>query len=248
MVGYRGERIKMAKPLIQQRRGKGSITFRAPSHRYAGAIKYPSYTHEGARGKIQKLMHSTGFTAPLAKIRLQSGEIFFMPAAEKMIEGQDVYLGADAAVADGNILPLAKIPEGTSVYNIEIEPGDGGKLVRSAGSNARVMHHVEGKVSVLLPSKQEKILDGRARATVGIIAASGRKDKPVLKAGKKFFMMRATNRLWPRTSAVKMNAIEHPFGGGRGKVIGKPKTPPRFAPPGRKVGLLHARRTGRRKK
>src|SRR3989344_2271847 len=197
----------MGKPLIQQRRGKGSINFRAPSHRYAGALKYPSYALGGTKGKVQKLMHSTGFTAP-----------------------------------------LAKIPEGTPICNIEIQPGDGGKLVRSAGSNARVMHHIEGKVSVLLPSKQEKILDGRARATIGIVAASGRKDKPVLKAGKKFFMMRATNRLWPRTSAVKMNAIEHPFGGGRGKVIGKPKTPPRFAPPGRKVGLLHARRTGRKKK
>ncbi|KHO48863.1 MAG: 50S ribosomal protein L2P, large subunit ribosomal protein L2 [archaeon GW2011_AR6] len=193
-------------------------------------------------------MHSTGFTAPLAKIRLQNGDIFFNVAPEKIIEGQDIHLGIDAAVVEGNILPLAKIPEGTPICNIEIEPGDGGKMVRSAGSNARVMHHIGGKVSVLLPSKQEKVLDGRARATIGIVAASGRKDKPVLKAGKKFFMMRATNRLWPRTSAVKMNAIEHPFGGGRGKVIGKPKTPPRFAPPGRKVGLLHARRTGRKKK
>ena len=238
----------MGKPLIQQRRGKGSITFRAPSHRYAGALKYPSYTLEGAKGTIQKLMHSTGFTAPLAKVRLQNGDIFFMPASEKIIEGQDVSLGENAEIVEGNILPLAKIPEGTSVFNIEIEPGDGGKLVRSAGTNARVIRHEGNKVIVLLPSKQEKLLDGRARATVGIIAASGRKDKPVVKAGKKFFMMKATNRLWPRTSAVKMNAIEHPFGGGRGKVIGKPKTPPRFAPPGRKVGLLHARRTGRRKK
>ncbi len=238
----------MAKPLIQQRRGKGSITFRAPSHRYAGALKYPSYSQESMKGKIQKLMHSTGFTAPLAKVRLQSGEIFFNAAAERMIEGQDVYVGEGAEIIDGNVLPLAKIPEGTSVFNIEIEPGDGGKLVRSAGSNARVLRHEGNKVAVLLPSKQEKILDGRARATVGIIAASGRKEKPILKAGKKFYMMRATNRLWPRTSAVKMNAIEHPFGGGRGKVIGKPKTPPRFASAGRKVGLLHARRTGRKKK
>ncbi|HIH18088.1 MAG TPA: 50S ribosomal protein L2, partial [Nanoarchaeota archaeon] len=215
---------------------------------YAGALKYPSYALGGTKGKVQKLMHSTGFTAPLAKIRLQNGDIFFNVAPEKIIEGQDIHLGIDAAVVEGNILPLAKIPEGTPICNIEIEPGDGGKMVRSAGSNARVMHHIGGKVSVLLPSKQEKVLDGRARATIGIVAASGRKDKPVLKAGKKFFMMRATNRLWPRTSAVKMNAIEHPFGGGRGKVIGKPKTPPRFAPPGRKVGLLHARRTGRKKK
>lgn len=238
----------MGKRIIQQRRGKGSLTYRAPSHRYKAAIEYPTYTQEMIKGEIQKLLHSTGFTAPLAKIRLSNGKIFFNLASEKMIEGQDVTLGTEAAVIEGNVLPLSKIPEGTLVYNIEIQPGDGGKLVRSAGSNARVQRHLEEAVVIRLPSKEEKIINGKARATIGIIAGGGRKEKPIVKAGKMWHMKKAKNKLYPRTSAVKMNAVDHPFGGGRGKVIGKPKTPPRYAGAGRKVGLLRARRTGRRKK
>ena len=238
----------MGKRIIQQRRGRGSPTYRAPSHRYKAAINYPTYSQEMVKGKLQKLLHSPGFSAPLAKIRLDSGQIFFNLACENMVEGQDIFLGAESEIIEGNVLPLAKIPEGTAVYNIEIQQGDGGKLVRSAGGNATVKRHINGKVSVLLPSKEVKILDGRVRATVGVIAASGRTEKPIVKAGKMYYMKKAKNKLWPRTSAVKMNAVDHPFGGGRGKVIGKPKTPPRFAPAGRKVGLLRARRTGRRKR
>lgn len=238
----------MGKRIIQQRRGRGSFTYRFPSHRYKAYIKYPPYSQDTIQGEVKKLLHSQGFSAPIAMIKLSSGEVFYNIASEKMFEGQNVTLGNGAEVIDGNILPLSKIPEGTPVYNIEIQQGDGGKFVRSAGTTARIRKHLEGKVVLLMPSKKEKILDGRVRATIGIIAAGGKKEKPILKAGKRWHMMHARGKLYPRTSAVKMNAIDHPFGGGRGKVIGKPKTPPRYAPPGRKVGLLRARRTGRRKK
>lgn len=237
----------MGKPLIQQRRGKGSPTFRAPSHRYKANVKYPSYEEKKFTGVIEKLLHSTGFSAPLAKIRLNTGKIFYNIAAQKIFEGQQIEVG-EGSIVEGNILPLSKIPDGTLVYNIEIKPGDGGKLVRTAGSAAKIIKHVGNDTIVLLPSKQEKVIDGRARATIGVVAGGGRKEKPLVKAGKAYYAKKATNRYWPRTSAVKMNAVEHPFGGGRGKVIGKPKTPPRFASPGRKVGLLRARRTGRKKK
>jgi len=66
-----------------------------------------------------------------------------------------------------------------------------------------------------------------------------------MKAGKKMHAMRARNKLYPRTSGVAMNAVDHPFGSGRGRHAGKPKTAPRYASPGRNVGLLHARKTGR---
>ena len=97
-------------------------------------------------------------------------------------------------------------------------------------------------------SKKQKTFHPECRAIVGVTAGSGRLDKPIVKAGKKYFMMKSRNRFWPRVSGVSMNAVAHPFGSGRGKHLGKSKTPPRFAPPGRKVGQLHARRTGRRTK
>jgi len=112
----------------------------------------------------------------------------------------------------------------------------------------------EGKTELLfsmpfvLPSKKQKSFLPECRATIGIISGSGKKEKPFVKAGTRHHLMRAKGKLYPRTSGVAMNAVDHPFGSGRGRHIGKSQIAPRFAPPGRKVGMIRARRTGRRKK
>jgi len=129
-------------------------------------------------------------------------------------------------------------------------PGNGGKLIRSAGSSAIISKKMNGRVGILLPSKKEIMLDERCRASIGIIAGNGRLDKPMLKASKMFYLMKARNKLWPRTSALKHNVVDHQFGSGRGKRLAhgqKGKIPKRNAPPGAYVGSLHPRRTGRRK-
>ena len=95
-------------------------------------------------------------------------------------------------------------------------------------------------------NKREIIVSGDCRATVGIIAGDGKNLKPFIKAGPMFYKMKSRNKLWPRTSAVKMNAIDHPFGSGRGKRI-KSKIAKRNAPPGNRVGHIRPRQTGKRK-
>ncbi len=100
-------------------------------------------------------------------------------------------------------------------------------------------------VKIKMPSKQEKDLDSECRATIGIAAGAGRLDKPILKAGKMHFIKKSKQKLWPRTSAVKMNAVDHPFGCGRGKRK-KSKIAKRNAPAGARVGLIRPRRTGKR--
>ena len=97
-----------------------------------------------------------------------------------------------------------------------------------------------------MPSKQEKLFDGKCRATLGVSAGQGRLDKPILKAGKNFYIHKAKSKLYPRTSAIKVNAIDHPFGSGRGKRP-KSKIAQRFASPGQKVGLIRPRRTGKKR-
>jgi large subunit ribosomal protein L2 len=142
------------------------------------------------------------------------------------------------------IKPLKDIAEGTKVYNLEVVPGDGGKLCRSSGMFATVI--TSGKKCVVtLPSKKKKTLVGECLATVGTVAGSGRKDKPLMKAGKAFKIKKAFGQLYPRTSGVAMNAVDHPFGGSASP--GKHKTVSRHAPPGRKVGNIAAKRMGRRK-
>ncbi len=232
----------MGKTLIQQARGHGSFTYRVRRKAYKFEIKYPM---ESGKAKILKLINSPAHSAPLAKMII-NGKTFYSPAFSGAVEGQEIEIGSKNS-ANGNILALKDIAPGTNVYNIELNSGDGGKMIRTSGSNAMLTKKANGKVGVLMPNKKEIFLDENCRATIGIVAGQGRRDKPIVKAGKKHFMMKARNKLWPRTSAVKMNAIDHPFGGGRGKRI-KSKIAKRNAPPGAKVGHIRPSRTGRRKR
>lgn len=230
----------MGKRIIVQARGHGSKTYRVRPKAYKFKVGYPS--KEGI-GEVKKIFHSSAHYAPLAKIKIGK-EVFFNVAVNGLIEGQKITCGG-TDISTGNILALKNIPPGTNICNIEITPMDGGKLVRSSGSCAKITKKRDQGVFILLPSKKEVILNERCRATIGVVAGGGRIEKPFVKAGTMFYKMKTRNKLWPRTSALKMNVIDHPFGSGRGKNIGKSKTPKRNAPPGRKVGQLRARKVGR---
>jgi large subunit ribosomal protein L2 len=230
----------MGKRIISQARGKGSLTYRVRKKAFMHKINYP--TAQQGQAQILKIIHSPAHSAPLMKISTNN-EIFFIPAFSTAYEGQTIEIGEKAEL--GNILPLKNVPTGTKVYNIERNPGDGGKMIRSAGSAATVLKmYPHNKISILMPNKKEIKLSGDCRITIGQIAGSGRKLKPLIKAGKKFYKMKSKNKLWPRTSAVKMNAVDHPFGSGRGKRI-KSKIAKRNAPSGRRVGHLRPKRTGK---
>ncbi len=242
----------MGKDLIAQRRGRGSPRYRSPSFRYAGRISYRPYTAEeregGITGVISDLIHSPGHTAPLMLITYEDGSEALLPAPKGVRIGQEVTAGVTASTQPAHVAPLRVLPEGTLVYNIEKVPGDGGKFIRSAGSAGRIVAKREDAVVVLLPSKKTKEFHPDARATIGIIAGSGRKEKPFIKAGAKYHYRKARGKKHPRVSGVSMNAVDHPFGGTKSSHKGKPTIAPRNAPPGRKVGKIRPRRTGRRKK
>jgi large subunit ribosomal protein L2 len=231
----------MGKRIIQQARGKGSHTYRVRKKAFIYRMKYPREL-EG-EGEVLKLMNSAAHSYPIAKVKSTQG-IFYIPAFKQMVEGQKISFGGE--VKNGNILALKDLPVKTKIYNIESRPGDGGRFVRSGGSSATVNKIVGDSVFVLMPSKKEKKFNNRCRATVGIIAGAGRLEKPMVKAGRKFHLKKSKSKLWPRTSAVKMNPIDHPFGSGRGKHP-KPKIAKRNAPPGRKVGHVRPKRTGKKR-
>ena len=232
----------MGKSIISQARGHGSLTYQARKKAFIYKIKYPAVEGEA---EILNLLHSAAHSAPLAKIKVRN-EIFFNPAFNNAVVGQKIMVGGSEA-KDGNVLMLKNIPVGTPIFNIESNPGDGGKFVRAGGINAFVSKKLENnKISIMMPNKNEIVSSGDCRATIGVIAGSGRKLKPFVKAGRMFYKMKARNKLWPRTSAVKMNAVDHPFGSGRGKRI-KSKIAKRNAPPGAKVGHIRPSRTGRTK-
>jgi len=236
----------MGKRLIQQRRGRNRGHFKAPSHRFKGQIKYLRDTNKHI-GIVEDIIHDPGRTAPLASIKLEDNQRIFTLATEGIKVGDEIKFTDDKKdVTRGNVLPVGQISEGIPIYNIELCPGDGGKLARAGGNNATVVSHELGKTIIQLPSGQFKTLDSDCRATIGVIAGGGRKDKPFLKAGKKRYAYRARGKQYPTVRGVAMSAVNHPHGGGSHQHVGKPSTIKRGASPGRKVGSIAAKRTGRR--
>ena len=239
----------MGRRIRAQRLGRGSPTFRA-SLRRRYEVGYPSQLIRSSGtliGYVRSLEHDPGRGTPVAEIALEDGTSFAVVAVEGMHVGQVIQMGEDAEAKPGNIVPLGKLPEGTIVSMIEHKPGDGGKLVRAAGTYATVMSQTGGKTILMMPSKKMAEVSSKCLAMVGVVAGGGMKDKPFLKAGKKYHWMEAKHRPYPRTRGVAMVAALHPFGGTR-KKIGRPETVSRNAPPGRKVGLIAAKRTGRKKR
>lgn len=227
----------MGKRIIQRARGKGGPTYRAPSHRYAGKISYGF-----SRAEVIDIIHDPGRDAPLAKLKTDQGEKLIV-AAEGLKAGEKLNIGKPQI---GSVLPLSEVPKGSYVFAMESYPGSGPKLCCSPGTKAMVISHERDKVIIQMPSKIFKNFNPKCLATLGIPAGAGRRDKPFVKAGQVFYAKHARNKLYPRTSATAMNAVDHPFGGSTKPGI--PKTVSRHAPPGAKVGSIAASRTGKKKK
>ncbi len=232
----------MGKRLIQQRRGRGTSTYTSPGFRYEGAVKHYGVETSGV---VTDLIHCAGHSAPLMEVSYLTGEKGLSFAPEKVNVGDAISLGSQSDIKDGNVLPLRHIPEGTMIHNIELRPGDGGKMVRCSGTFAKVVSRGDEGVRIKLPSRKEKIFLPDCRAAIGIVAGSGRVDKPFMKAGNMYHKMRARNKLYPHVCGISMNAVDHPFGSKCSHTKGRPTQSSRNDPPGRKVGKIAPRRTGR---
>mgnify|MGYP002761930620 FL=1 len=236
----------MGQRIRGQRRGRGGSTFRAPSHRYKAELSHRT-VEEGdiVRGTVVGIEHDPARSAPVAEIRFEDGDKRLVLAPEGIAVGDEIQLGVSAAIEKGNTLPLAEIPEGVPVCNVEAKAGDGGKFARASGVSATLLAHERTATVVELPSGELKRLPPDCRATIGVVAGGGRTDKPMMKAGNKHHKAKARGMVWPRVRGVAMNAVDHPFGGGGRQHPGRPKSISRDAAPGRKVGDIASRRTGR---
>ncbi|MEF8774816.1 MAG: 50S ribosomal protein L2 [Halobacteriales archaeon] len=236
----------MGRRIQGQRRGRGSPTFRAPSHRYKADLSHKRTEESDViSGTVVDIEHDPARSAPVAEIEFEDGDRRLVLAPEGVGVGDEMQIGISASIEPGNTLPLAEIPEGVPVCNVERQPGDGGKFARASGTSADLITHDRDAAVVQLPSGEVKRLDPECRATVGVVAGGGRTEKPHVKAGKKHHKMKARGTKWPRVRGVAMNAVDHPFGGGGRQHPGQPKSISRDATPGRKVGDISSRRTGR---
>ena len=236
----------MGKRILQRRRGKAGIQFRAPSRGKIAPVMYPR-SEASSAGTVTAILDERGRSAPLAQIRLDRDRYAYLPAVAGMTVGQRISLGTEAQVVEGNIMPLSGIPEGTRICNIELRAGDGGRLVRASGTSAVLFSKAGGRAILKLPSGKNIMVSDRCRATIGEVAGGGRKEKPFLTAGARHHAMRAAGRVYPRMRGIAMAVVYQPFGGGRHQHPGKSTSTSRNAPPGRKVGLIAPRKTGRKR-
>ena len=202
------------------RNNQGKITVR---HRGGGAKrKYRivdfKRNKDGVAAKVIGIEYDPNRTANIALICYEDGEKAYILAPEGLKDGMKIMNGPEAEVRIGNCLPLSEIPVGTQIHNIELYPGRGGQLVRSAGNSAQLMAK-EGKYATLrLPSGEMRMVPIICRASVGVVGNGDHSLINIGKAGRKRHM-----GIRPTVRGSVMNPNDHPHGGGEGKTgIGRP--------------------------
>lgn len=239
----------MPKRILVQRKGKGSI-FKAKKKAVFTA-KYrgidAEQVNEKTLGEIVLFVHDSSKSSVLAKVLFGDQSFCYNIASEGQAVGQRVEFGSGASIELGNVITLGNCVEGCPVFNIERVPGDGGSLVRAGGSYALIVTKDRDKVFVKFPSGKTAAMNAGCRATIGLAAGGGRTEKPLVKAGSNYHLKRAKRKKYPVVRGVAMNPNSHPFGGSQHHP-GKSKSTSRHAFPGRKVGAIASKRTGRIKK
>ena len=236
----------MGKRPLVRRRGRGGMQFRAVTTGKLTRAKYPSFLlSEQHEGKIIDLIHERGRDAPLAKIRFENNSTSIVPAVLGTKVGSTIQFGLKSEIQSGNVISIQNIPDGTIVCNVEKRFGDGGTIVKSAGSNATIFSHGEDGVTLKLPSGKFATLGPKNRAMIGTLAGGGVTERPLMSAGGKWRRFRSKGRKYPIVRGVAQAAYVHPHGGGRHQHVGQSTTVSRNAPPGAKVGSIAARKTGR---
>jgi large subunit ribosomal protein L2 len=237
------------------RNSNGRVTAR---HRGGGAKRRYrridfKRTKDGIPAKVASIEYDPNRSASIALLNYVDGEKRYILAPQGLRVGAEVVSGEGADIAPGNSLPLARIPTGTVVHNVELVPGQGGKLGRSAGTAIQVVAKEGPMVSLRLPSSEVRMVRGECRATVGTLSNADHQNLKVGKAGRNRHKGKR-----PQTRGVAMNPVDHPHGGGEAHHTpgGHPVTPwgkPTLGYRTRKKGkssdalIVRGRRRGKRK-
>lgn len=173
-------------------------------------------------GQIERIEYDPNRTCFIALVRYSDGEVSYILATEKMKRGDKVVSGNLVDIQDGNTMPLANMPVGTNVHNIEMKPGKGGQMIRAAGAFAQLVGKDSGYAQLKLRSGELRIVPLECKATIGILSNSDHKNETIGKAGRNRWLGRR-----PIVRGVAMNPVDHPHGGGEGKTSGgrHPVTP-----------------------
>jgi large subunit ribosomal protein L2 len=166
---------------------------------------------DGVPAKVAAIEYDPNRTSYIALLHYADGEKAYILAPSQLKVGMTVSSGPDAEIAVGNCLPLSAMPVGTIVHNVELQPGRGGQMGRSAGTSIQLMARENDMATLRLPSGEMRMVRADCRATVGVIGNSEHQNVKVGKAGRKRHM-----GVRPQTRGTAMNPVDHPHGGGEG--------------------------------
>jgi large subunit ribosomal protein L2 len=171
---------------------------------------------------VERLEYDPNRTGFIALIKYQDGELSYILAPQRLAAGDTVIASEHADVKPGNAMPVANIPVGTIVHNVEIKIGKGGQIARSAGSYAQIVGRDQDYVILRLNSGEQRLVHGRCRGTIGAVSNPDHMNISIGKAGRKRWLGRM-----PHNRGVAMNPVDHPHGGGEGRTSGgrHPVTP-----------------------
>lgn len=215
--------LTITKRRTSGRNNQGRITVR---HRGGGAkrkLRTVDYRGVEGEGTVVGVAYDPGRSARLALIEYPGGVKRYQIAASRFKAGSKVVKGEDSKVATGHRRALRDIPVGTAIYNIELTPGKGGQLVRSAGTSAQLMAK-EGKYAqVRLPSGEVRLVNQACEASMGVVGNADHQNRKIGKAGRTRHL-----GIRPTVRGKAMNPVDHPHGGGEGGTsiaLPSPKTP-----------------------
>ena len=210
--------VTLKKHSGRNNRGKITVRHRGGGYRPKYRIIDFKRNKDGIPGTVATIEYDPNRSANIALINYADGEKRYIIAPNKLTVGDVIVSGPDADIKVGNALPLANIPVGTIIHNIEMKPGKGGQMVRSAGNGAQLMAKEGNEAQVRLPSGEVRKVTLNCRATIGSVGNADHANISIGKAGRKRHMG------WrPTVRGVVMNPCDHPHGGGEGKSpIGMP--------------------------
>lgn len=195
--------------------GRITVRFRGGGHKQTYRVVDFKRRKFDMPATVERIEYDPNRTSFIALIKYTDGELAYIIAPQRVAPGDEVVSGNQVDVKPGNAMPLANMPVGTIVHNVELKIGKGGAIARSAGSYAQIVGRDQGYVIVRLNSGEQRLVHGQCFGTVGAVSNPDHMNTSLGKAGRKRWLGRK-----PHNRGVTMNPVDHPHGGGEGRTSG----------------------------
>jgi large subunit ribosomal protein L2 len=224
---YKGKPVKsltegLSKSGGRNNHGRITVRFRGGGHKRSYRMIDFKRSKADMSATVERLEYDPNRTAFIALIKYEDGELSYILAPQRLAAGDKVVSGDRVDVKPGNAMPLANIPVGTIVHNVEMKPGKGGQIARSAGAYVQLVGRDQGYALLRLSSGEQRMVLGSCMATIGAVSNPDHSNITIAKAGRNRWLGKR-----PHVRGVVMNPVDHPHGGGEGRTSGgrHPVTP-----------------------